>query len=448
MDFLDRFSSYVAWPVSRKIVLIGSVGVVFTLVAGLVNELVHRYADSGVMRLDLIGVYVILWCSAQVVCTLVALPAARAHRDARWTGHLFVIVQSMFMAGLLQLFGIMSSPIVAVFPAVVIFWMLALDERLGLLGLALMTALIVTIGVLEVRGVLPHAPLLIERSLDAQNNALWFGTFLFHILILLAFCVTLCVLFLAARRVQDRRLAQARDALAEANRLIRRYVPAQLAEQILAGAYEEASVPRRRRLSIVFVDIEGYTAASEALPASVLEDVLNRYLSEMMTIADRHGGTVNQIVGDGLLVFFGAPNVSNDRDHALRAVRMALDMQARARELQNLWSEHGWLRPFRLRIGINTGEASVGDFGPPGRKLYSAIGLQTNLAERIQTLCDPGQVLMHEATWTLVHRHIASQPRGRLPVKGVSEPVPVFEALAERDPPESLPEDVLTVAAR
>jgi class 3 adenylate cyclase len=445
MGILDRFSSYVAWPVSRKIVLIGSIGVVFTLIAGGVNELVHRYANSSVMRLDLIGAFVLLWCAAQIVCTLAALPAARAQRDARWTGYLFVGVQSVFMVALLQLFGIMSSPIVAVFPAVVIFWTLALDERLGLLGMAVMIVLIGAVGVLEIQGVLPHAPLLQERALDAQNNALWFGTFLFHILVLLAFCMTLCVLFLSGRRLQDQRLAEARDALAEANRLIRRYVPTQLADQILAGAYEEASAPRRRRLSLVFVDIEGYTAASEALSANVLEEVLNRYLGEMMAVADRHGGTVNQIVGDGLLVFFGAPSVSNDRDHALRAVRMALEMQARARELSSLWSEHGWLRPFRLRIGINTGEASVGDFGPPGRKLYSAIGLQTNLAERIQTLCEPGQILMHESTWTLVHREIACQPRGRLSVKGVSEPVPVFEALAERTVVEAMPETALPV---
>lgn len=432
MNLLDRFGSYVSWPVSQKIALIGGIGVIVTPLAGVVNALAHRFAADSVMKLDLINGYIAAWTVAQALSLQLVLPAARAGREGRAAAYVFVIVQSAFMVGLLQLFGIMSSPMVAVYPALVIFWTLGLDERLGLCGLGVMTVLIVAVGVLEYQGVLPHAPLLRDRTLDGQNNLVWFSTVLFHILLLLGFCLSLCILILAGRRVQDQRLRAARDAVAEANRLIRRYVPAQLADQILAGAYEEASAPRRRRLTIVFVDIEGFTAASEALPASVLEDVLNRYLTEMMTIADRHGGTVNQIVGDGLLVFFGAPNVSNDHDHALRAARMALDMQRRAQELQGLWSEHGWSRPFRLRIGINTGEASIGDFGPPGRKLYSAIGLQTNLAERIQTLCEPGQILMHETTWSLIHGDIVCQPRGRLSVKGVSEPLTVFEAVAER----------------
>lgn len=434
MTLQERFGTYVAWPVSRKIAVIGTYGLVVTPFAGLVNWLAHQVAEDSVMRLEMISTYIGVWTVAQAVCTLAALPASRAGRESRWTGYLFVVVQSFFMVGLLQLFGIMSSPMVAVFPALVIFWTLVLDEKLGFCGLVVMTALIIFVGVLETQGLMPHAPLLRERSLDAQNNAVWFSTVLFHILLLLSFCLSLCVLMLSSRRTQDRALREARDALAEANRLIRRYVPAQLAEQILAGVYEETSPPRRRRLSIVFIDVEGYTAAAEALPAAVLESVLNRYLIEMMNIADRHGGTVNQIVGDGLFVFFGAPSVSNDRDHALRAVRMSLEMQECARQLQDLWSQHGWVRPFRLRIGINTGEASVGDFGPPGRKLYSAIGLQTNLAERIQTLCEPGQILLHEATWTLVHRDIRCQPRGRMSVKGVSEPIPVFEPLGEREP--------------
>lgn len=184
MDLVDRFASYVAWPMSRKIVLIGAVGVHFTLLAGGVNDLAHRFGDFHVMKEALIGRFVLIWAAAQILCTLAAVPAARANREARWTAYLFVVVQSGFMVALLQLFGIMSSPIVAVFPAVVIFWILCLDERLGLTGMALMTVMILAVGTLETYGVLPHAPLLLERSLDAQNNPLWFGTFLFHILVL------------------------------------------------------------------------------------------------------------------------------------------------------------------------------------------------------------------------------------------------------------------------
>ena len=434
MGLLDRFSSYIAWPVSRKIVLLGLFGVIATPLAGVVNALAHAFADHSVMRLGMINGYIAIWTVAQALSTVPAWVEARAGREGRRAAYLFVVVQSAFMVGLLHLFGIMSSPMVAVFPALVILWTLCLDERLGFCGMAVMSALIVVVGVLEAYGVLPHAPLLRDRTLDSQASGVWFGSVLFHILLLLSACQTLCVLFLASRRRQEAQLRAASDALAEGNRLIRRYLPAQLADQILAGAYEETSKTQRRRLSIVFIDIESFTTASEALSGDVLDVVLNRYLEEMMLIADRHGATVNQIVGDGLLVFFGAPNVTNDRDHALRAVRMSMEMQKRVHELESLWREHGWNRPFRIRVGINSGEASVGDFGPPGRVLYSAIGLATNVAARIQTECQPGHVLMHESTWRLVHRFIACRPRGRVALKGVTEPVAVFEAIGERDP--------------
>lgn len=447
MNAIDRFGSYVGWPTSRKIVMLGSIGIAVTPLAGLVNAVAYSVAADSTLKLGLLNGYIVAWLVAQCANTAAAWLDVRAGREGRASAYAFVIVQSAFMVGLLHLFGLMSSPLVAIFPALVVLWTLCLDERLGFCGMATMTAMIVVVGVLEAKGLLPHAPIMRERSLDALGGAVWFGTVLFHILMLLSVCMALCIMFLAGRRLQEQRLCEARDALAEANRLIRRYVPNQLADQILSGSYVEESRPRRRRLTIVFIDIEGYTAASEALSGEVLDLVLNRYLEEMLAIADRHGATVNQVMGDGLLVFFGAPQVTNDRDHALRAVTMSLEMQRRACELEPLWQQHGWPRPFRLRIGINTGEASVGDYGPPGRKLYSCIGLHANLAERIQTVCEPGQVLMHESTWTLVHRQVTCRARGPVTLKGVSTPVAVFEAVHERSAESTAAEVVAPGAA-
>lgn len=89
-----------------------------------------------------------------------------------------------------------------------------------------------------------------------------------------------------------------------------------------------------------------------------LASLLNEYLAEMAAIADAAGATINRFVGDGIMMFFGAPNATSDRDHALRAVRMALDMQRRMVALRERWFEGGIQTPFHIRIGINTGVAS------------------------------------------------------------------------------------------
>jgi adenylate cyclase len=147
----------------------------------------------------------------------------------------------------------------------------------------------------------------------------------------------------------------------------------------------------------------------------------------MTRIADRFGATVNQLVGDGIMIFFGAPTATDDRDHALRAVRMAHEMQRRMVELREAWFRRGIQHPFRIRIGINTGFSSVGDFGSPGRMMYSAIGQQTNLAARIQAHCEPDRILLSHSTWALVQGEIPCTPQGEITVKGLHYPVLVYE---------------------
>jgi adenylate cyclase len=108
----------------------------------------------------------------------------------------------------------------------------------------------------------------------------------------------------------------------------------------------------------------------------------------MTAIAGRFGGTIDKFMGDAIMIFFGAPVATHDEDHALRAVRMAMAMQGRMKELQRRWEKHGIIEPFQVRMGINTGVASVGNFGAPGRMDYTAIGRQVNLAARLQVNCD------------------------------------------------------------
>lgn len=217
------------------------------------------------------------------------------------------------------------------------------------------------------------------------------------------------------------------ERLRRATGLIRRYVPAQLATRILTGEHALRAAPERRKVTLFFSDVVGFTEAADRMEAEDLSALLNEYLSEMATIADAFGATLNQFVGDGIMIFFGAPDATRDEDHALRAVKMAEAMQRRMGELREKWFQEGIQEPFQIRIGINTGVASVGDFGSAGRITYSAIGNQTNLTARIQAACEPGRILVSHTTWALVKDQIAYKEHGEIQVKGLHYPVRVYE---------------------
>lgn len=131
-----------------------------------------------------------------------------------------------------------------------------------------------------------------------------------------------------------------------------------------------------------------------------------------------------------LIIFCDAPQFTSNKGHALRAVRMALDMQRRLVGLKDVGQQPGIRKPFRTRIGINTGHASVGDCGLPGRKVYAAIGRPTNIAARIQAQCETGRVLLSDTSWAPVRDEVPGADRGEVQMKGVHYPLRVYEVQA------------------
>jgi class 3 adenylate cyclase len=328
---------------------------------------------------------------------------------ALWGAHLQGLYTNVFGISALvgvPLAGLVFFAVSIVRPAVITF----------VLG-----ALVITIA--EQLHAIPYAPLL--PSSPIRDGHLDTRFLLLTSLLPMLMSVTGIFLFIGVTQ-----------RLRRATSLIRRYLPIQLAEKILAGEHGETGQPERRRLTLFFSDVVGFTSVADRMEPEDLAALLNDYLSEMTRIAEAFGATINQFVGDGIMIFFGAPEATTDQDHALRAVRMATEMQQRMSDLAERWFAAGIQIPFRIRIGINTGTASVGDFGSVGRLTYSAIGNQTNLTARIQAACEPGRVLISHTTWALVKDEIPCEDRGEIQVEGLHYPVRVYEVAweASREP--------------
>lgn len=244
-------------------------------------------------------------------------------------------------------------------------------------------------------------------------------------------------------------LKTANTQLEDAQATLSRYVAPQLAQKIREGAAGEVWGHQRRKLTIFFSDIKDFSVTTDLMEPEDLARLLNEYIDEMVRIATKHNGTVAQISGDGLFIFFGAPEFVDDKEHALRAVRMAVEMQRRMRELQHHWYRSGIEHPFQIRCGINTGMATVGGFGSAGRREYTAIGMQTNLAARLEAACVPGQVLLGHTTWALVKEEFPCKEMEPLEVKGFHQPIQTWQvdlkSTRMADPIRSAPDEIAEV---
>lgn len=295
------------------------------------------------------------------------------------------------------------------------------------LAVPFLLCLVAGITAAELSGVLPYAPLLVESPFTGGRlSAGWMiGSGGIALLILLvAVGLTYDVVYQWHDR--ERQLAESSDQLSRANDIISRYVASQLVSQVRSGQYEALDRRERRKLTLFFSDIEDFAATADLTEPEDLAAVLNEYLAEMTAIGKRHGATIDKFVGDAIMIFFGAPVATSDQDHALRAVRMAAEMQDRMTELQAKWRRQGFERPFRIRIGINTGHVNIGNFGSAERMDYTAIGRQVNLAARLQTHCEPGKILISHSTWVLVQDEVACAPQAEIQAKGFHQPVKVY----------------------
>ncbi len=211
---------------------------------------------------------------------------------------------------------------------------------------------------------------------------------------------------------------------------IDRYLAPQLLERALKGQATALVTRQRQTITTFFSDLQGFTPLADQLPPDVLSSILNQYLSAMSEVAIEHGGTIDKFIGDGVMVMFGAPTTMAPPMQVEHSLSMAIRMHERLAALNAEWRAKELIdEQLECRMGIHTGEATVGSFGSRIRADYTAIGSAVNLAARLETACRTGHALLTASTWELVRdaTRLLSEPRGAINVKGFDAPVDVVE---------------------
>jgi adenylate cyclase len=223
----------------------------------------------------------------------------------------------------------------------------------------------------------------------------------------------------ASERLDE--LEESATELARTDELLRGYVGARLADELAERPALGHLGGRQVDVSVLFADLAGFTAFSDGRPADEVIEMLNAYWASVVpAIVGDAGGIIERFAGDGVLAVFNA--LGDQPDHPLRAARAALhvrDAVATVAEEHTTWP--------RFRVGVNTGPAVVGNVGTAQQRSFTAVGDTVNVASRVQMLAEPGMVLISMATWELVRDRVRVSPRGAYRLKGVQEPVDVYE---------------------
>ena len=226
----------------------------------------------------------------------------------------------------------------------------------------------------------------------------------------------------------NRTLAQrVAEGVAEVAKLARmkRFFSPQIADLILRGGTDDPMKSHRREITVVFLDLRGFTAFSETAEPEEVMGVLHDYHAEMGRLVMAHQGTIEHFAGDGIMIFFNDPVVIDNP--AAAAVRMGIEMQTCFVPLMQDWKRRGF--ELHMGIGIAQGFATIGTVGFEGRQDYSAIGSVCNLASRLCSEARGGQILVSQRVQSFVAEFARTESVGELALKGFHKPVATFSVL-------------------
>jgi class 3 adenylate cyclase/CheY-like chemotaxis protein len=226
----------------------------------------------------------------------------------------------------------------------------------------------------------------------------------------------------AWNRQLEERVQTQLAALERATRL-RRFLAPQMAELVLDSGDESFLESHRREIVVVFCDLRDFTAFVEASEPEELTAVLSDYHAALGDLVFRFQGTLERFTGDGLMVVFNDPLPCEDA--SLRAIRMAVAMRTRVRDLAESWSRHG--HDLGFGVGVAQGYATLGRVGFEGRYEYTALGTVVNLAARLCAVAKPWQILVSQRVLTGIEELVVHSPMGDLELNGFTRPVRAFD---------------------
>jgi PAS domain S-box-containing protein len=232
------------------------------------------------------------------------------------------------------------------------------------------------------------------------------------------------------QREQD--LTEKSNTLAALSSKLAKYLAPQVYDSIFTGQQDVKIISKRKKLTVCFSDLVGFTEITDKMESEDLTQLLNHYLTEMSKIALQYGATIDKYVGDAIVMFFGDPTSLGVKNDALACVQMAIAMQNRVAELANEWRDSGVVTPLRCRIGIHTGYCTVGNFGSDDRMDYTMIGGTVNLASRLEHEAPAGGVLISFETYALVKDDVRCEERGHVRVKGLAEAVATYAVVGPK----------------
>ncbi|MBT3813368.1 MAG: adenylate/guanylate cyclase domain-containing protein [Gammaproteobacteria bacterium] len=225
------------------------------------------------------------------------------------------------------------------------------------------------------------------------------------------------------------KLEESNQQLESLSKKLAKYLSPEVYNSIFTGEKEVNLETQRKKLTVFFSDIHGFTALTDTMEAESLATLLNSYLKEMAEVAARYGGTLDKFIGDAIMIFFGDPKSRGEKQDALACVMMAIEMRERLKYLREKWINQGISEPLHIRIGINTGYCTVGNFGSENRMDYTIIGGQVNLANRLEAQADTDQILVSHETFALVQDCIICESKGEISVKGVAHQVKTYQVI-------------------
>ncbi len=211
---------------------------------------------------------------------------------------------------------------------------------------------------------------------------------------------------------------------------MKKYLSPQLFNSIVRSPQKKAELSyERKKLTVFFSDIVGFTQITDMIEPETLSSLINDYLNEMSLIALKYEGTIDKFIGDSVMIFFGDSESEDEQESARKCVKMAWEMLKKTKILSEEWIARGSPSHLKVRMGINTGFCTVGNFGSSNRMDYTIIGGQVNIASRLEKLSDENSITISNSTYKLVKDIVLTEPPVSREIKGISHPIEVYKII-------------------